>query len=76
MPTQCNVEQLQFSCVERRQVVAAFDGGMVSSTAGVLLLGGLFPLPSRHIKFARGKLTDAHSPLRPFFVKAPWLARW
>ena len=38
MPTQCNAEQLQFSCVERRRVVAAFDGGAVSSDAGALLL--------------------------------------
>lgn len=39
MPTECNAEQLEFSCVERRRVVAAFDGGMVSSDAGALLLG-------------------------------------
>lgn len=39
MPTQCSAEQLQFSCVERRRVVAAFDGGTVSSDAGALLLG-------------------------------------
>ena len=39
MPTQCNAEPLQFSCVERRRVVAAFDGGTVSSDAGALLLG-------------------------------------
>ncbi|MGH8633955.1 MAG: IS1380 family transposase [Burkholderiales bacterium] len=39
MPTQCSAEQLEFSCVERRRVVAAFDGGMVSSDAGALLLG-------------------------------------
>ncbi len=39
MPTQCNAEQLSFSCVERRRVVAAFDGGTVSSDAGALLLG-------------------------------------
>jgi hypothetical protein len=39
MPTQCNAEQLQFSCIERRRVVAAFDGGTVSSDAGALLLG-------------------------------------
>lgn len=39
MPTQCNAEQLQFSCVEKRQVVAGFDGGTVSSNAGALLLG-------------------------------------
>jgi len=39
MPTQCNAEQLEFSCVERRRVVVAFDGGTVSSDAGALLLG-------------------------------------
>lgn len=39
MPTQCTAEQLEFSCVERRRVVAAFDGGTVSSDAGALLLG-------------------------------------
>ena len=38
MHTQCNAEQLEFSCVERRRVVAAFDGGTVSSDAGALLL--------------------------------------
>ena len=39
MRTQCNPEQLEFSCVKRRRVVAAFDGGTVSSDAGALLLG-------------------------------------
>jgi hypothetical protein len=39
MQTQCNAEQLEFSCVGRRRVVAAFDGGTVSSDAGALLLG-------------------------------------
>jgi len=39
MPAQCSAEQLEFSCVERRRVVAAFDGGTVSSDAGALLLG-------------------------------------
>jgi hypothetical protein len=39
MPTQCTAEQLEFSCIERRRVVAAFDGGTVSSDAGALLLG-------------------------------------
>jgi len=39
MRTQCNAEQLQFSCVERRRVVAGFDGGTVSSDAGALLVG-------------------------------------
>ena len=39
MQTECNAEQLEFSCVERRRVVAGFDGGTVSSDAGALLLG-------------------------------------
>lgn len=38
MQTQCSADQLQFSCVERRRVVAAFDGGEVTSDAGALLL--------------------------------------
>ena len=38
MPTQCSAEQLEFAGVEPRRVVAAFDGGTVSSDAGALLL--------------------------------------
>ncbi len=38
MHTQCNPGQLEFSCVERRRVVAAFDGGQVCSDGGALLL--------------------------------------
>jgi len=39
MRTQCNAEQLEFSSVGRRRVVADFGGGTVSSDAGALLLG-------------------------------------
>jgi len=38
MQTQCSAEQFEFSCVERRRVVAAFDGGRVTSDGGALLL--------------------------------------
>lgn len=38
MQTQCNAKQLEFSRLGRRRVVAAFDGGQVSSDAGALLL--------------------------------------
>jgi len=38
MPTQCITPELEFSSVERRRVVAQFDGGHVSSEAGALLL--------------------------------------
>ena len=39
MPTECNPAQFEFAPVEGRQVVAAFDGGMITSDAGALLLG-------------------------------------
>jgi Transposase DDE domain group 1 len=39
VPTECNAEQLEFACLERRRVLAAFDGGTVSSDAAALLLG-------------------------------------
>ncbi len=41
MQTQSNSRQFEFEAVEGRSVVAAFDGGAVSSEAGVLLLSGL-----------------------------------
>jgi len=40
MPTECTSDLFGFSRVEGRQVVAAFDGGAVTSDAGALLLGG------------------------------------
>src|SRR5918993_5925653 len=40
MPTQCNPDALLFAPVEGRSVVAAFDGGAITSDAGALLLGG------------------------------------
>lgn len=39
MPTECSAEQFGFAPVEGRKVVAAFDGGLVTSEAGALLLG-------------------------------------
>jgi hypothetical protein len=39
MRTQCIVEQLKFSSVGRREIIAAFDRGTFSSDAGALLLG-------------------------------------
>ena len=41
MQTQCNAQQFEFEVVEGRAVVAAFDGGAVSSDAGALLLSRL-----------------------------------
>jgi len=39
MPTECSPDLFGFASVEGRQVVAAFDGGEVTSDAGALLLG-------------------------------------
>ena len=39
MQTECNSELFVFPAVEAHQVVAAFDGGSITSNAGALLLG-------------------------------------
>src|SRR5204863_6111674 len=39
MPTECSADLFGFAPVEGRAVVAAFDGGAISSDAGALLLG-------------------------------------
>jgi hypothetical protein len=39
MPTECNPDLFGFARVEGREVVAAFDGGAISSDSGALLLG-------------------------------------
>jgi len=39
MPTECSPRLFEFAPVEGRAVVAAFDGGTITSDAGALLLG-------------------------------------
>ena len=39
MQTECSAELFEFAPVERRQVVAGFDSGAITSDAGALLLG-------------------------------------
>jgi len=39
MPAECSADRFEFGTVEGRRVVAAFDGGAVTSDAGALLLG-------------------------------------
>src|SRR4051795_12548979 len=39
VPTECNATLFEFSPVDGRQVVAAFDGGAITSDAGAMLLG-------------------------------------
>ena len=39
MLTECNAELFGFAALGRREVVAGFDGGAITSDAGALLLG-------------------------------------
>jgi Transposase DDE domain group 1 len=39
MQTDCNPKLFEFEAVERKSVVASFDGGTITSNAGALLLG-------------------------------------
>ena len=39
MPTDCSPKPFSFAPVQGRQVIAAFDGGAITSDAGALLLG-------------------------------------
>jgi hypothetical protein len=39
MPTECNAERFDFGIVDGRPVEGGFDGGLVTSDAGALLLG-------------------------------------
>ena len=39
MTTDCSTDLFDFTEVEGREVVAAFDGGAITSDAGALLLG-------------------------------------
>ena len=39
MATECTPSQLEFAPVEGRQVVASFDGGVITSDGGALLVG-------------------------------------
>src|SRR5262249_53840828 len=41
MATECSQDSLDFGTVASRSVVGAFDGGVISSDAGALLLGAV-----------------------------------
>jgi hypothetical protein len=61
VPTECNPTLFEFARVERRAVVASFDGGRITSDAGALLLGAT----DRGIGLTRrlaACFTDARNP--------------
>jgi Transposase DDE domain group 1 len=39
MPTECSQDSFDFGIVDGRRIVGAFDGGLITSDAGALLLG-------------------------------------
>ncbi len=60
MPTECSADLLGFARVEGRLVVAAFDGGKITSDAGGLLLGAAERAIGLVERFARC-FTDSRS---------------
>jgi len=63
MQTECNPERMAFARVEGRRVVAAFDGGAITSDAGALLLGATDRAIRLIDRFA-ACLTDGRDPER------------
>jgi hypothetical protein len=61
VPTECNPTLFEFAPVEGRQVVAAFDGGAITSDAGALLLGETDRAIRLTARFA-SCFTDARTP--------------
>jgi Transposase DDE domain group 1 len=62
MPTECSPPLFEFEPVARRAVVAAFDGGTITSDAGALLLGQLDRGLGLVRRFA-GCFTDRRNPV-------------
>lgn len=50
MSTQCNAEQLEFACAERRRVVMAFDAGQLSPLALRIVSTGHLAYPTRSLQ--------------------------
>ena len=63
MPTQCTTKPLEFEGHRRRRVVAAFDGGPITSDAGALLLRRVEQRLSLFDQVA-DCFTDHHDPSR------------
>jgi len=65
MPTECSADLFGFTPVEGREVVAAFDGGAISSDAGALLLGAA----DRAIKLTKRLAGCFHDTRRPELIE-------
>ena len=65
MPTECITQSLDFGTVEGRRVEAAFDGGLVTSDAGGLLLGAT----DRAIRMMDRFASCFHDERRPEYIE-------
>src|SRR6201994_4775185 len=65
MPTECITESFDFGTVEGRHVEAAFDGGLVTSDAGALLLGAT----DRAIRMMDRVALCFHDERRPEYIE-------
>jgi DDE family transposase len=65
MPAECSVESFDFGTVEGRHVEAAFDGGLVTSDAGALLLGAT----DRAIRMMDRVALCVHDERRPEYIE-------
>jgi hypothetical protein len=63
MPTECTPDSFGFEAVEGREVVAAFDGGAISSDAGALLLGATDRAINMMDRFAKCFHDERHPDL-------------
>ena len=61
MPTHCTTDSLDFGSVDGRRIVAAFDGGTITSDAGALLLGATDKAIGLVKRFA-ATFTDKRNP--------------
>jgi Transposase DDE domain group 1 len=65
MPTECSAQSFDFGTVEGRHVEAAFDGGLVTSDAGALLLGAT----DRSIRMMDRFASCFHDERRPEWIE-------
>jgi hypothetical protein len=65
MPTECSAQSFDFGAVEGRHVEAAFDGGLVTSDAGALLLG----TTDRAIRMMDRLASCFHDERRPEYIE-------
>ena len=65
MATECSADLFGFTAVEGREVVAAFDGGTITSDAGALLLGAT----DRAIRMLERLASCFHDVRRPEWIE-------